>query len=243
MFLFIIILIAVVALYFLLPSKGKAGEMYVTSYLKRLPDSYVILNDIMLETSYGTTQIDHVVLSVNGLFVIETKNYNGWIFGGANSEYWTQNLYGNKYKFRNPILQNLGHAKALRAILPEYKDIPIIPIVAFTNHSRLFVKTDNHYVLRPRQVNQIILSYSQNYITFNQLEDIAKRLIRINEELAPYRKNHNKETYKNEVRNRTKMRCGTCPRCGGELILRKGKYGSFYGCSNYPKCKFTNNVE
>ena len=41
-----------------------------------------------------------------------------------------------------------------------------------------------------------------------------------------------------ETQNET-ISHGKCPRCGGNLILRKGRYGEFYGCSNYPKCRFT----
>jgi DNA topoisomerase I len=32
---------------------------------------------------------------------------------------------------------------------------------------------------------------------------------------------------------------GKCPRCGGNLVEREGKFGKFLGCRNYPKCKFT----
>ena len=33
-----------------------------------------------------------------------------------------------------------------------------------------------------------------------------------------------------------------CPRCGGELVRRKGRYGEFLGCSNYPRCRYTKNI-
>lgn len=36
-----------------------------------------------------------------------------------------------------------------------------------------------------------------------------------------------------------KIKSGICPKCGGHLVKRNGKYGTFYGCSNYPKCRFT----
>lgn len=71
---------------------GKAGEKRVARKLDWLPKEYIILNDIMLPTQYGTTQIDHIVVSPYGIFVIETKNYKGWIFGHENSEEWKQSL-------------------------------------------------------------------------------------------------------------------------------------------------------
>ena len=62
-----------------------------------------------------------MVVSIYGIFVIETKTYQGIIIGGENSEHWTQNIYGNKYEFRNPILQNHGHIKSLKQVLVNYK--------------------------------------------------------------------------------------------------------------------------
>lgn len=75
---------------------GKAGEKRVARKLDWLPKEYIILNDIMLPTQYGTTQIDHIVVSPYGIFVIETKNYKGWIFGHENSEEWKQSLWGRR---------------------------------------------------------------------------------------------------------------------------------------------------
>ena len=81
--------------------KGRIGEKKVAKILKSLPETeYRVLSNVMLETSHGTTQIDHVVVSVYGIFVIETKNYKGWIVGSEYSETWTQNLYGEKYRLK-----------------------------------------------------------------------------------------------------------------------------------------------
>lgn len=91
-------------------NKGAAGERSVARRLATLPkEQYVILNDLLLPTSYGTTQIDHVVVSIYGIFVIETKNYKGIIYGGQDAETWTQNVWGNKYSMPNPIRQNKVH--------------------------------------------------------------------------------------------------------------------------------------
>ena len=89
---------------------GKRGERRVARKLDWLSKEYITLNDLLLPTRYGTTQIDHVVVSPYGIFVIETKNYKGWIFGHENSEEWKQSLLGKKrfwgwsseqHKFRN----------------------------------------------------------------------------------------------------------------------------------------------
>ena len=80
--------------------KGIIGEKKVSVVLATLPNSdYIILNDVMLPTEKGSTQIDHIVVSLYGIFVIETKNYKGWITGSSYAEQWTKNMYGKKYKF------------------------------------------------------------------------------------------------------------------------------------------------
>jgi len=62
--------------------------------LKRLPGKdFKVFNDVLLSTRYGSTQIDHIVISIYGIFVIETKNYRGWIHGNEKSEYWTQSAH------------------------------------------------------------------------------------------------------------------------------------------------------
>lgn len=66
---------------------GKFGETRVAIRLDLFPKGYITINDVLLPTKRGTTQIDHLVISQYGIFVIETKNYKGWISGHENSEY------------------------------------------------------------------------------------------------------------------------------------------------------------
>ena len=74
---------------------------------------YKRFHDLILTHGSRTTQIDHVVLSPYGLFVVETKNLDGWIFGSETGKVWTQDLHGSKRTFQNPLHQNYGHTKAL----------------------------------------------------------------------------------------------------------------------------------
>ena len=67
--------------------KGQYSEKLVNDKISKLSDEYVIFNDLLFESNGRSTQIDHVVVSPYGVFVIETKGYKGWIFGGENSEY------------------------------------------------------------------------------------------------------------------------------------------------------------
>ena len=128
---FIIGIVIVIGLFFLLrwliPSKGKIGEKVVAGKLDHLPkDQYRVLNNVTIQHP-KTVLRDHLVVSIYGIFVIDTKNYNGWIYGGEHAEYWTQNIYGNKYQIYNPILQNAGHVRALRRVLKDYEPLPILP--------------------------------------------------------------------------------------------------------------------
>ncbi|NHB59398.1 NERD domain-containing protein [Acinetobacter sp. 194] len=101
--------------------KGKLGEFAVSTHVKLyLKEPYILLNDCTLpDESAGTTQIDHILLSPYGIFIIETKNYTGWIFGGERQKTWTQKIYKKSYKFQNPLHQNYKHSKVLEQILSD----------------------------------------------------------------------------------------------------------------------------
>ena len=101
--------------------KGAFGEYQVREKLSKLdPTKYKVFNNLFLKLEDGkTSQIDHVVVSIFGIFVIETKNYSGWISGDERSEYWTQSFFKSKKRFLNPIWQNYGHVKALKEVLKD----------------------------------------------------------------------------------------------------------------------------
>jgi hypothetical protein len=104
----------------LLKGKGRRDEMAVKLSIERSLDSgiYTAIHDVTIHTPAGITQIDHIVVSKFGIFVIETKNMDGWIFGGPNTAEWTQSFPGGKkYRFQNPLLQNYKHTKSLAEFL------------------------------------------------------------------------------------------------------------------------------
>jgi hypothetical protein len=83
--------------------KGASGEKKVAGKLEKLIDQIEgarIFHNLILETPDGSTQIDHLVLSTTGIFVIETKNMSGWIFGGDKQRMWTQTIYMKKQNFK-----------------------------------------------------------------------------------------------------------------------------------------------
>ncbi len=97
--------------------KGAVGEARVgfTSSLM-LGKEYHILKDIVIPAYDGTTQIDQLVISRYGIFVIEIKNYKGWIFGDEQDPTWTQAFFRQKHSFQNPLRQNYKHIKSLQEL-------------------------------------------------------------------------------------------------------------------------------
>jgi restriction system protein len=96
--------------------KGWFGEWRVRKDLSRLnPQVFRQFHDLYLPRpdGQGTTQIDHVLVSPFGIFVIETKNYKGWIFGSGKQAEWTQQIYKKKHRFQNPLRQNHLHVHSL----------------------------------------------------------------------------------------------------------------------------------
>ena len=105
---------------FLSSFKGVLDEtvINIVTWLMLDKTIYHRLNNITLPLSNGgSTQIDHVIVSVYGIFVIETKHYKGWIFGSERQAQWTQMIMGRKYKFQNPLRQNYLHIKTLSDLL------------------------------------------------------------------------------------------------------------------------------
>ena len=246
----ILIAVTVFVLLFILkrlvPSKGAMGEKRVVRILEKLPEEkYSVINNLLLNNNGYTSQVDHVVVSVYGIFVIETKTYQGIISGGENSEHWTQNIYGNKFEFRNPILQNYGHVKSLKQVLGDYKNVPFISIIAFSRQADLRVSS-NIPVVYWSQILDVIRGYENPVIKESDVRRITRLLMASNTDSKETRKDHVKNVKANNVKANVKKRqetiaSGKCPRCGGDLVLRKGKFVPFYGCSNYPKCTFIQN--
>ena len=110
------------------------GESAVRRLLtEKLPaHKYHLLNNVTLPTRDGSTQIDHVLVSTRGVFVIETKHYSGWLFGDTKSRKWTRIKYRWKSQFQNPIHQNYGHLKAVQTLLDFLNPDVVMSMVVFT---------------------------------------------------------------------------------------------------------------
>ncbi len=119
--------------------KGKVGERRVRRLLARLdPSRYTVFHGLYLPVgSSGTTELDHVVVSPHGVFVIETKNYSGMIFASPGDRSWTVTYPGGaRRQIPSPVRQNRGHAKALARFLP-VDQVAVTPLVVLVGSAGL----------------------------------------------------------------------------------------------------------
>ena len=135
------------------------GERLVSSELMRCYRDWILIDNTMLPSGQGTTQIDHILVSPRGVFLIETKDMNGWVFGGPGDKNWTQSYAtdrrfrkvgtnSRRFKFYNPMRQNEGHARSLvrLGIVDRWL---LRPIVVFVGDSQMmtaykFLPFDEH---------------------------------------------------------------------------------------------------
>lgn len=196
---------------------------------------YQRFHDVIVPASNGTTQIDHLVVSPFGLFVIETKNISGWIFGSQDQKKWSQSLYGKTFSFQNPLMQNYRHTKCLA----EYLDIDhslIHPIVFFAS-SCTFKTPMPPNVLRSG-LSSYISGFRQPLLTDRDIQRIVTAIQALKANPLLTHGNHMRS-----LRERYRS-TDTCPKCGARLVERIATKGpspgsKFFGCSGYPRCRYT----
>ncbi|WP_010651310.1 nuclease-related domain-containing protein [Oceanobacillus massiliensis] len=147
--------------------KGETGEYKVAIQLSQLPKEYRHLNDLLIanpKSASGYSQIDHVVITPYGIFVIETKNFQGTIYGGKERKTW---LVNGKFKMMNPVLQNYGHIQALKNLLHKRFRPHFQSIVSFTKRCRLKIDMD----LRDIKSDELVIY--DLYLTESILRKVA----------------------------------------------------------------------
>lgn len=228
---------------------GKGGERAISRCLLNLPsDAYHVLNDLVLPTVDGiTTQVDHVVISHFGIFVVETKDYDGWIFGGELHRQWTEvfpaGRYGSKkYKFQNPIRQNWRHIYVIAKLL----DLPtryFHNVVVFCGAGEFKTSLPQN-VMHHGELIQYLLSFDRPLLNETNVSDIIARLKAYCDAVTEVqRSDHVQNLISRHDSKSLSVVCseGTlrCPRCGAQMSLRHRRSDGkgFYGCSRYPRCR------
>jgi len=222
---------------------GERGVARKLEFLRKKNEEYHLFNNVILKTPDGTTEIDHIVISPYGIFVIETKDYKGWIFGSEDQKMWTQSLFGpnytsTKYHFQNPIRQNYKHVKAIQDFLKIDSKF-IFNVVVFSGTAEF--KTDIPVNVRSMH-NLIPYIKSQKEIFFNtkEAEEISRKFRDYVERSILDKDDH--------IRNlENNMNHPACPKCGKSMILRTAKKGEkagsqFWGCPNFPSCQTIKSV-
>ena len=235
----ILLVLSILSTIFYKKFRGFMGEFWVKTELNKLPqDKYIVLNNVMIRSSKGSHQIDHIVISKYGIFVIEMKNYYGLITGDEYKDKWTQHLGKNKYYFNNPIHQNYGHIKALEELL-QMDESKFISVICISNQAKVKVKAKN--VTQLDYLNRLIKSYNTETINENLIE--IKNKIELGNILDKEARNEHVQNIKQNIKEtEEKIQNNICPKCGGNLVERNGKFGRFIGCSNYPRCTYTDKI-
>ncbi len=165
-------------------SVGLRGEYHIYRALEKLPIQKRLFTNMYLPKEDGTyTEIDLVMLTNKGIFVIESKNYSGWIFGNENQKFWMQTLpakKNNKHKFLNPIWQNQGHVKAM--ISSENLDpASVYSLILFSNRctlKKLDVKKFKGWVIQLNQLQKVVeeANHFPDVFGKNDMIELAVRL-------------------------------------------------------------------
>lgn len=186
--------------------KGELGEYKINIQLAQMGKEYRHLSDIMVRNSKslsGFSQIDHILICPYGIFVIETKNYKGIIYGGKNRKQWSVN---GKFKMLNPFLQNYGHIKILQFLLREHYTHNFVSIVSFTKRctfkmdTELSKITSNDLIVYDVELSEFIsrkvamlkLQYKEPVIDKDEVEKIYKILLEANISDHELREQHKK---------------------------------------------------
>ncbi len=223
--------------------KGGEGEKTISKLLRKLnKKEYKVFNDIYLEIENKTTQIDHLVISIYGIFVIETKNYQGWIHGSESSEFWTQSIYTNKIKFRNPVKQNWSHIYLLKDILKNFYFSKYHPIIVFAGTATLKNVYSKVPVIYTNELLDKIKEYKEFILTLEDVEYISKQICAFQIKKKRKKKIHEKFVKQNIENRQTLVELMICPNCKGALKIKNGRFGKFHGCSNFPNCKYSRKI-
>jgi hypothetical protein len=154
-----------------------SGEARVTrALLSRFrPPNYHLMNHVTIQMVDGTTQVDHILISRFGVFVIETKRYKGWIFANATDKKWTQVLFRHRFTFQNPIFQNRRHVRAVQKLLDFLPPESIRSLVVFTGEAKFKTQTPPG-VLTISQLVEYLRNQTAEVMSLNRVQFCVGRL-------------------------------------------------------------------
>lgn len=225
---------------------GSIGERMAKIYSKTFPN-VLVLHDVLIDGADGfTSQIDLILIGNKGIYVVEMKTFeDAKIYGDTKRTKWNYYKNGRKYEIYSPLKQNKKHIEYLKNFLNEFGDIPCFSIITML--------CDDFKLSGEIEENTAVCSsfpamkrgiYKLAEGKPDVIDDTKKQeifdYIKTNQHIGKeVRQNHKKNVmaYKESLEEMEKQKI--CPYCKSELVLRKGKNGEFYGCKNFPKCRYT----
>ena len=225
---------------------GSFGEWMAKHYAKIMTDT-LVLHDVLIDGADGyTSQIDLILVGNKGLYVVEVKSYcDAKIYGDGNKSKWYYYSHGKKYEIYSPLKQNKKHIEYLKEFLKDFGDVPCFSI--------LTVICDDFKVTNINKTDTIMcnslpaMERAMYFIAEDKpivFDDAKKQeifdYIQNNQHIGKDARAEHKQiviAYKDSLEEMKKQKI--CPYCKTELVLRKGKNGEFYGCSNFPICRIT----
>lgn len=226
--------------------KGHFGEFLIEYALthSRLPGRSRTWSNVLVPKDGAVvdeSELDMLMLHERGVFVFESKNYSGRIFGSEDQRMWMQSLNRTtKNRFFNPIMQNAEHVRALSRNLVVPEDA-FVSYIVFSDRCELkkvpregkrFHLCHRDDLMRLLRADLAERDVVFNGLQYSTLEERVEKLVAASTEQA-------RESHAQDVQVASSG--DVCPRCGGKLVERNGRYGTFLGCSNYPRCRFTRN--
>lgn len=166
-----------------LQNRGEALLMRTLQLHFAAPD-YHLMNNVTLRLKDGTTQVDHVLVSRFGVFVIETKDYKGWIFANPKQANWTQVIFKRKFRFQNPIFQNYKHLCAVQEALDFLPAKAVQSVVVFTGDAKFKTEIPNgvysiaRFIAHIKDQTEEVLSLNRVQFSVGRLESIRLTLTR-----------------------------------------------------------------
>ena len=220
--------------------KGWFGELMVSCTLRLLLDrkQYHLINHVTLPTEDGSTQIDHILVSRFGVFVVETKNMKGWIFGSTNQKQWTQKIFRHTSRFQNPLHQNYKHTRTLANCLG-LADDKLFSVVVFVGEATFKTTMPDNVTYGSRLI-RYIRSKNDELLTEQEVTAVVANIQA--GRLKPSFQTNREHIRHVEAIKRQKSDDKRCPACGSTMVLRTAKKGAhagttFWGCSTFPKCR------
>lgn len=231
---------------------GRRGEKLTERELKLVKllgrDGKVLRNVYVPKHNGETSEIDVLFITQKGIFVIESKNCSGWIFGNEADRNWTVSLPNDqKNRFYNPIKQNRGHIKWLSQYLAD--DTPLFSIVVFSERCELkkVLESDDVSVIKRDRLYATVRRIwegAEDAFDAEEVKALYERLRVLTDVDEAVKRSHVADIHERYLDKKSAASSSACPRCGADLVLRTAKKGpnagnQFYGCSNYPKCRYT----